>query len=556
MKKITIILLFILFCIPKSFGQTVSINSLVVNNVSANSTQPINIHPSAITTISLSTQVLFSVPQGNNGTIDIYYRKNNNSPVITANGGSGGYLLFNGANSATRSFVITLDPAQFDPNGGYIYSEYKTSTGTTYKSANIPIVKIIPDTNIPPTIDPNYATQRVPYGGIPLLPKFVDYYDIQSQEWVDSANNVVLSDRNGWILYQSVVIRQRTTFKNGTTKLEPQQMNIIVSKFLPNYSNLYVNNQISGDQYIATGQNPGTIIGNQATESHSTTPRGTVNNLNYYQWQRREVYPLFWNIINYGLAVNGWHDIPGATQANYTPPSPSTGIEYRRLVLEDPSNSSESRNCTASNVVSVFPISNLNITNTICCNQTVSTNPAPIQGDRTSASSIYYQWQSSNDNINWFNILSNADKKDYAPLYPSNLRMSPQNVYYRRIVQEFIASAKCIYYISNVVTITYITRTRTSKISNTKSEKTELANNSMTIYPNPSSSIITIDGINNISSFKVKVIDLAGKTVISKEPNQSNNELLQLDISMLPNGIYTVELENEFDKFTKKIIKN
>jgi hypothetical protein len=550
MKKTAIILLFILFCNPKSFGQTVSINSLVVNNVSVNSTDPINIHPSAITTISLSTQVLFTIPQGNNGTIDVYYRKNNNSPVVTASGGSGGFLQFNGGNSATRSFVITLNPAQFDPTGGYIYSEYKTSTGTTYKSVNIPIVKIIPDINIPPS-DPNNASQTVPYGGIPLLPSFVNYYNISSQDWVDNANNIVLSDRNGWLLYNTVTIRQRTIFIDGRIQYEPQKMNITVSKFLPNLSRLFVNNVISNNMYVPIGQNPQAIIGNQASESHSTASGTVTNTLSNYQWQSRVIYPFWWGNFSEGLALYGWQDIPGATQTNYTPSSPIRGMEYRRLVLESPNNTSIYRNCAASNIITVYPVDNKNIGNTICCDQNVlyNANANPIIGSSLPGA-VIYKWQSSFDGIDWQYC---STGKDYTPVkFTSGRRPYVGNIKYRRLVLDYSTN---LYYLSNEINIFY--SSLSSKISNKKDEKTDLANNSsMTIYPNPSASIITVDGIDNISTFKVKVIDLTGKTVIYKESNHSKSELLQLDISMLPNGIYTLELENEYNKFTKKIVKN
>ncbi|MBW4359945.1 T9SS type A sorting domain-containing protein [Flavobacterium taihuense] len=561
MKKIMLILLFILFCNPKSFGQTVSINSLVVNNVSVNSSDPINIHPSAITNISLATEVLFTVPQSNYGTINIYYQKNKISTPITADGGSGGNLLFNGGNSAGRTFNITLNPAQFDETGGYIYSEYKTDTGTIYKSVNIPIVKTIPNINTPPS-DPNYATQTIPYGGTPLLPRFVNYYDAASKDWVDSSGNIVLSERNDWILYNTVTIRQRTIFTNGTIKLEPQKMNITVSKFLSDFSRLYVNNEISKNMYVPLGQNPGTIIGNQASESHNTATGTVTNLLNNYQWQKRTIYPLWWNNINEGLALYGWYDIPGATQANYTPPSESRGIEYRRLVVENPSDKSISRKCSTSNKITVYPIDNKDINNTICCDQTAyyNTNPNPITGTILVGSTAYI-WQSSPDGIDWNdfstrnlngNSTGNSTGKDYTPIRSTNGRRPYVGIIkYRRLALDYGTN---LYNISNSVSVNY--SNQTAKISNEKNKKIEVNDNILKVYPNPGISMITVNGIDNISSFQVKVIDTTGKIVISKDPNQSDNELIRLDISTLPKGIYILELENKSNKFRKKIIKN
>ena len=551
MKKNTIILfLSAMFYNSVSYGQTVSINALAVNNVSINSTAPINLESVSISNISLSTQVLFPNPQNNTGTINVYYQKNTSSPAIIANGGSGGNLLFNGGNSATRSFNITLDAIQFDASGGFLYTEYKTYSGIKYKSSNIPIIKLIPTpTNpLPPSYDPNYASQLVPYGGIPLLPKFANYYNVSSQDWIDGSNNVVLTERNAWNLYSNVTIRQRTIFTDGTVKLEPQKMGISVTKFFPNFNRLYVNNEISSNQYIPIGQTPQTIVGNQASESHSTESGTVTNFLNNYQWQKRIIYPLYWNNFNYQLVFYGWSNIPGATQANYTPPSASRGIEYRRLVIENPSDNSISRNSATSNIIGVFPISNINIGNTICCDQTVYSNSTanPIVGPLVNGS-VTYQWQASTDGIKWYDIY-NANNKDYNPVRPYS--RIPQ-VYYRRVVLNY---GDNLYYLSNVVKIIF--SNSTGKISDKKIKKADMNDNSIVIYPNPSSSIINIDGIDNIASFQIKVIDLTGKTIISKKPNQSDNNSLQLDISILPIGVYLLELENEFKKFSRKIIKN
>ena len=49
---------------------------------------------------------------------------------------------------------------------------------------------------------------------------------------------------------------------------------------------------------------------------------------------------------------------------------------------------------------------------------------------------------------------------------------------------------------------------------------------------------------------------MEGKVIISREFNKSINGSIHLDISSVAAGIYTVELENENVKTTKKLIKN
>jgi hypothetical protein len=552
MKKYTIILFLIaLFYNIPSFSQTVTINSLIVNNVSMNSKDPINLGNSSISNISFSTEVILpSVPSDSYpGTINVYYQKNKNSVALTPTGGNGGNLLFLGGTSRNRSFVITLDAAQFDLTGGFLYSEYKSSSELIYKSSPIPIVKTAPlPPNFPPS-DPNYASQIVPYGGTPLLPNYPSYLNIASQDWVNNGNTSIIW-QNELIMYKSDVIRQRTIFTNGTVKLEPQKMNITVSKFFPLYTTRFsVNNMISNDQYIPIGQNPQTIIGNQASESHYDSGNNKITNLlSNYQWQSRVIYPFWWVDFNYGLSLYGWYDIPGANQQNYTPPTASRGIEYRRLVLENPSETSINRNCASSNSVRIIPLNNL--INPICCNQTIeygsTTNPQPLTSAMLNGS-IYYQWQYSYDNIYWVDYFENSHSNNYS--FIRNSRGSNPS-YFRLMTLDYSTN---LYNLSNVVRIIYNERPR--KIKNIEKQDNNL-DNSIILFPNPTSSIINLSGINNLSPTKINIIDMEGKVIISRVFNKSMNGSIQLDISSVATGIYTLELENKNVKTTKKLIKN
>ncbi|CAM4046275.1 T9SS type A sorting domain-containing protein [Flavobacterium sinopsychrotolerans] len=520
-KKITIIIL-ILFWQFKSYGQTISINSLTINNVSINSSGPINIQANAtIANISLNTQVVFSSPQNNSGTINIYYQKSKTSPILTANGGNGGFLLFLGGNTASRNFTLTISPVEFDQSGGYIFAEYKTSSGIAYKSQNIPIVKTVPLPNNPPSpVNPDYAEQRIPYGGIPLMPSLVNYYE-SSQDWVDSSTDrVIFSERDKGVLYDNVNIRQKTTFQDGRTLKDPQVMFVKVAKFLPNISRLSINNYIiSGDQYVYDGQKPKTIIGEQATASYSRT---TVN-LNYYQWQSRKIYPFWWVNIENQFKLYGWNDIPEATEINYTPPTATIGMGYRRLVLEDPSNKSIDRNCASSNIIRVLPMSDKTITNNICCDQTVTSIADPIQGEISRFDSY---WQSSSDNINWTSIQTSANKKDYTPI---NTSRNTKPIFYRRIDVEYTSDTNSIYYISNTVKINY------NPLSTTDP--------SIKIYPNPTTSILNIENTGNAVTFSnITINDTSGTAFIPNSISTINSNFTSLNVSNLPPGIYFLNM--------------
>lgn len=69
-------------------------------------------------------------------------------------------------------------------------------------------------------------------------------------------------------------------------------------------------------------------------------------------------------------------------------------------------------------------------------------------------------------------------------------------------------------------------------------------------YPNPVNDILTVTNSNNIET--LTVINMLGKTIISKHINSTNT---QLDLSSLNNGVYFVKIASEGKNKTLKIIK-
>lgn len=122
MKKITLILLLILFYNPKSFGQTVTLTPTAVNGVNIN-TGPINLGSIPNSSISLAVDVKFpaGAAVGDQGTIKIYFSKGTGLGSNVATGGNGGALYFGNGQVASRSFNINLNWTDFQTSGGYIY---------------------------------------------------------------------------------------------------------------------------------------------------------------------------------------------------------------------------------------------------------------------------------------------------------------------------------------------------------------------------------------------------------------------------------------------------
>ena len=63
--------------------------------------------------------------------------------------------------------------------------------------------------------------------------------------------------------------------------------------------------------------------------------------------------------------------------------------------------------------------------------------------------------------------------------------------------------------------------------------------NQITVYPNPSNGLVTINGLLNVMNYSVEVIDLQGRIVYSVT-NQG-----QLNLDQLDNGIYTLRISTE-----------
>ena len=97
--------------------------------------------------------------------------------------------------------------------------------------------------------------------------------------------------------------------------------------------------------------------------------------------------------------------------------------------------------------------------------------------------------------------------------------------------------------INNAVWTYMLTSVITTNINEVKE------NSSISIYPNPTSSIVTIYSDGNLFDKKYIVQNIAGQTILTGTP--SNNKFFTIDFSLLENGIYFVNI----DKKTFKVIK-
>ena len=529
------------------FGQKVTLTPTVVNGSNVN-TGPINLGGSITSAVSLNIKVETPTNSPDNGTISIYYEK---SPALGANiarGGNGVFLNFGGGKIGIINFVIYLDSADFNTSGGNIYAEYKNYAGVTYKSSSIAVIK--DDISPPPPPVPYKYIEIVPYGGTPILPLFHEYSYVVSQEWVSGEKIIPL----GAPFYQGVDLIEKTTFNDGSIAYSGK-INFSVVNFLPQLENLYVDNTITGNQYLTAGQVPEMITGNEPTESHTIKATGSgrqrdqivTNSLKNYniQWQSRIKYPATWNnMASVFFSMYGWTDISGATQMNYLPPQTNTGMEYRRLILEDPNDKSSYRRCAASNVIEIIPLISDATKNTICCDQTIKmSEPANLIIGSDENESVY-QWQISKDKIIWENI-SDKNTKDFTPFYrhtegfPQNssiIYSEPQ--YLRRIINSYGQNKNLL---SNEVQINFTNESDMSEI---------------VLYPNPAIYNLNIQSsLLDLTNSNITISNTIGLIVNTNNFTLVNKNLISIDVSNLLTGTYFIKIQKVRKTFQFTFIK-
>ena len=77
-----------------------------------------------------------------------------------------------------------------------------------------------------------------------------------------------------------------------------------------------------------------------------------------------------------------------------------------------------------------------------------------------------------------------------------------------------------------------------------------------TVYPNPASSLVTVDFISgNTSNYLIKLVDVTGRVVISESNVSVEGEnYIQLNVSNLSKGIYMISVQKDNSTSFKKVI--
>lgn len=107
-------------------------------------------------------------------------------------------------------------------------------------------------------------------------------------------------------------------------------------------------------------------------------------------------------------------------------------------------------------------------------------------------------------------------------------------------------------YVSDIDNLNYQTSFNNWTTSNCGNDTSNdnSSNSQLSVYPNPSLSTITINGINKLQKVNISIFDEKAKQIIKTE-NTAN-----IDISPLSNGVYFIQVEQNNRKNCLKFIKN
>ncbi|SNR59749.1 T9SS type A sorting domain-containing protein [Flavobacterium sp. ov086] len=607
MRKNYIYLFFLFLFTTILFAQKVTITPTSVNgsNVSAG---PINLASVPYSTISLGVKV--EIPAGaavgDQGTIKVYYMNSVALGANVANGGDGGTLYFGGGKTATKSFTINLNWADFQTSGGFVYAEYKNSNSASavaYKSPYLSVVKnatMTTGTNLNPPADAPNPTkipntlccdQIVRVGEKPAIITGSTYLNPYQGEPYGITYTWIGAGLSGGVNFLS----------NSSSTLEIDHLTEIgkltVTRGLgyryggqyPNKSNAItitvVQTPILRNTISASGSiNSEGFIELSSIKNLTIFGMGSVVNLKvlqdpFYTIQPRDpgvsVDSYKWEYTKTNTNQSGpktWTTISNENSENldFYDPSEKSNLEdtyylVRRIAIyQNISNASEP--------IKVV-VRGLRYNNTICCDQILKisslTNyetPSTIIGSTPTVDNpniddkdfsilrIGYQWQSQiqERGLSVWTDIPGATSKDYL-LAPSSLKVISGN---GRRSPAFVFESSYNY--RRIARINYQTfypkwiNTTVTSYSNEVSLTGSSNEAYMKIYPNPTSSILNIESTSDISDAKVTISNIIGNIVNSNNYSVVNPKLISINVTGLTVGTYFITIDSQSFGTTQK----
>ena len=171
-------------------------------------------------------------------------------------------------------------------------------------------------------------------------------------------------------------------------------------------------------------------------------------------------------------------------------------------------------------------------------NASLSNNTVQIQWVTTNEMNTHaFTVQTSVDGIHWETISTVAAKKATGTNTYSLEKIIPQNGinYYRLLIEDADGS------------ISY---------SSVQTVQSLLGNNIFTILPNPANTHTTLLFNSEFAQATLRVLDVLGKVVDTKQLNLQTSNTYPLETAQLPSGVYFIQVNLESGTYTRKLVVN
>lgn len=588
------LLTFCLINFSKSFSQvTVQTSNLKVNDVIIND-NTINFNNNSNVNVSIEVNLTTLNGNTNNifGNLYLFYKPNSSENEVQVGFAPVTFIVsyppfVTQTTYTSRNHFSTayLQASNFFATGGVFYAKYINNNNSSFVSSNIPVIGGTRTSSNPPPTQSNTicCNQTIRKGDKPsiITGSTLSQPSNGGISWVNGSNvivdNYLVNNINNFssdYLFETTVFKRRIRVNYSST-----YSNSITITVVPNP---IVSNSIYLDASRLTGDLDGSyeVLDNEALNFYGTNPKVNLNVLNNpnHTVSRSDTYvnvdSFQWQ---YKSGNNKWKDVPNSAN-NSLENFYLSGLDnfrynsefyFRRIAKYQ----------NISLVSSVLKVvkKQSSIYNTICCDQllqsssTVMPSPTLVSGSIAefnlvdagiSSFSSYpplnisnpiYQWQVSNRNSVWTNIVG-ANFKDYLPPI---INTFGTKVKYRRVVRfnykaydgHFGGTPKYVDRFYDTYTNTLIISTTTSTV-----RKSELIDDSIfEVYPVPVSDFLNISNIKK--GYEFYVFNSIGQK-IKLDFIVLNENLIRLDVSSLSNGVYYIHFMNGAESVIRKIIKN
>jgi len=569
MKSYIFFLVALLFTVCTYSQVTNTINNLKVNSISSS-----QINFGNNTNISVTFQVKLGTTNGSSnnilGNLFIYTKKTTSSPAIQRSSSAVTFVAsyYPTVPETTYNnetfFTVSLSNVDFETSGGVLYAEYKNNSNQIYKSLEIPVTKnssssgisslTITDIKYQETSQTIVDTLYIPDSTDETLISFNFSRTIPQGQSCEGRYRVVGDDLNGENLFRTIVGYSPSGCISNGNPYNSSFTNVVLKK--ADYENggdvrLQLANDVT--QYYLNGNKiPVKILKFSARNTIFTNDLVVNSSANFFingfsvavemgkTWDPRSNKFVPRNVtideFKWYKRVNGsaWDLIPNQEEGALMVSNLTQTTDFVRRAFY--------KGCSVESNILTITVIQPNGINSICCDRIISSENVgdPIIGNDV-GSQFIIQWQRQSRSSDWTSI-SDANSRDYIPTNTTSTSS------YRRVI--ILRQNTGVRYISNIVKISYNLRPIVGRFSSDKNDDIEeTLYDKIIVYPNPSSSIITIYDTQLTGT--ITIYDITGREIKGLKITKVNEETYNVDVSQLSNSTYILKVGNKMKQFIK-----